>query len=176
MNDSEDPLQPLVDMAFTDCVRALMLMEGVLSEAEFRTDKMNARAQGDFLTVTELADTLVRSTGISFHKAHTVVSGAVRALAGEFDRDKMVALVVRALKDEGVSPPEPDVLLRALDAENFVRIRTIPGGPAAAVLERAIAESRSRYDLDNERLSSTRERLRVASQELHAVSYALQGS
>lgn len=174
MNDSEDPLQPLVDMAFTDSCRALTLMEGILSEAEFHTGKMKMRAEGDFLTVTELADTLVRSTGISFHKAHTVVSSAVRALAGQFDRDKMVALVVRALKDEGVTPPENDVLVRALDADNFVKVRSIQGGPAAEVLERAIADSRGRYDLDSERLSSTRRRLHTAAQELRMVSAALQ--
>jgi len=102
MNDSEDSLHPLVDLAFADGIRALKLLEGVLSETSFDTAKMQARAQGSFLTVTELADSLVRSTGVSFHQAHVIVSNAVKALAGEFNREKLIALVLQSLREANV--------------------------------------------------------------------------
>ena len=56
INDSEDDLQPLVFTMFADA-RALRLLAGVCAA---EVDRELARAAPDFLTVTELADTLVR--------------------------------------------------------------------------------------------------------------------
>src|SRR6516165_8950726 len=60
INDSEDDLQPLVFTMFADAGRALRLLTGLLRTAEVDRDYLLRRANGDFLTVTELADTLVR--------------------------------------------------------------------------------------------------------------------
>ena len=85
INDSEDDLQPMVYNAFDDADRSLQLLTGVLADIEFHTDHMEAAANANFLTVTELADTLVRETGISFHEAHEIVSTAVKDQHGTFD-------------------------------------------------------------------------------------------
>ena len=53
-------------------------LTGVLEEVEFLTGHMAACADANFLTVTELADTLVRETGMSFRTAHEIVSEAVK--------------------------------------------------------------------------------------------------
>ena len=60
INDSEDDLQPLVFTMFADALRSLRLLAGVLRTAEVDRDRLAGRAAADFLTVTELADTLVR--------------------------------------------------------------------------------------------------------------------
>ncbi len=175
MNDSEDSLQPLVHLAFTDGLRVLVLLEGVLSEATFDTARMQARAQGSFLTVTELADTLVRSTRISFAHAHRIVSSAVEALAGSFDRPRLIALVLQSLHDDGIAPPvDQEALHLSLDAANFVSIRTIPGGPAPVALDPEIARATARIDSDRGFLSASRGRFHDASQELHAASQSMQ--
>ena len=49
---------------------------------------MQQRAHGYFLTVTELADVLVRSTGMSFRIAHEIVSLAVDQADGASDPEK----------------------------------------------------------------------------------------
>ena len=85
VNDSEDDLQPLVFTMFADARRALSLLAGALSTAQVNTELMADRARRDFLTVTELADTLVRREGLSFREAHALVADAVRACGARDD-------------------------------------------------------------------------------------------
>ena len=97
MNDSEDDLQPLAYTAFEDGERSLHLLAGVLGEAEFNIERLASSAEANFLPVTELADTLVRSTGMSFHSAHKLVSRAVQELDGRYDAEAMSAIIEREL-------------------------------------------------------------------------------
>ncbi|HXM95836.1 MAG TPA: argininosuccinate lyase, partial [Candidatus Dormibacteraeota bacterium] len=83
--DCEDDLQPLAFAVFTDAERALKLFAGVMAHSEVNRERMRRRAEGSFLTVTELADTLVRREALSFRQAHQLVSAAVHALIGKQD-------------------------------------------------------------------------------------------
>jgi len=146
INDSEDDIQPLVFTMTASAQRALRLLAGVLSDCQFQTARMAEAADADFLTVTELADTLVRREGLSFRNAHHLVSHAVKALSGNYSAEAMASMTVelaplvtgRAL---GLSIDE---LLIALGPRNFVDSRTIPGGPGALgpALEEAEAQHR----------------------------------
>jgi argininosuccinate lyase len=159
MNDSEDDLQPLVYATFDDADRSLDLLCGVLDEIEFLTDRMRACANANFLTVTELADTLVRETGISFHQAHAVVSAVVKDQQGQFDVERMAASVGRTLADNlpEVAIPSQLILCRALDAANFVSVRNIAGGPAAEALEPEIVRARDLAAADRQWLRTQKE-------------------
>lgn len=150
INDSEDDLQPMVYNAFLDAERALQLLAGVLEEIEFLTDRMAAKANSDFLTVTELADTLVRETGMSFRIAHEIVSHSVKDQHGAFDPDSMATAVegILATRHPEFTMPDVGLLRKALDAEHFVALRTIPGGPALSALEPAIEHSRALLQQD----------------------------
>jgi argininosuccinate lyase len=140
INDAEDDLQPLVFGAIADAVRALELFAGVMGGCEVNTVRMAERAAADFLTVTELADTLVRREGVSFREAHHLVSAGVRELRGNYSVQAMIEAVEalapshlgRAL---GVSREE---LLEALDPWHFVAIRRAPGGPAPEAIRPAL--------------------------------------
>lgn len=173
MNDSEDSLQPLVDLAFTDGLRALTLLEGILSEATFNTDRMAARAQSDYLPVTELADTLARDGGISFHQAHSVVSAAVRATNGMFDRERMISLISASLQEQGITPLPAKAMQTALDAENFVAVRSIIGGPAASALNPEIARAEKQSTQDAAWCQEQKTRLEEAHKKLRAAVKAL---
>ena len=166
MNDAEDDLQPLVYTAFEDGLRSLTLLAGVLGEVELNTERMARAAQGSFLTVTELADTLVRETGMSFRVAHEIVSEAVKELAGGYDPGLMAEVVERLLP-AGVTV-EPGVLLRALDAGNFVGVRRVPGGPAAEALEPEILRAREFLGTDGAWLDGVRGRLGSARGRMRA--------
>ena len=140
VNDAEDDLQPLVFGATTDAVRSLELFAGVLGGCEVNTVRMAERAAADFLTVTELADTLVRREGVSFREAHQLVSAGVKELRRNYSAQAMVEAVEalaplhfgRAL---GTSREE---LLEALDPLHFVAIRRTPGGPAPEAIRPAL--------------------------------------
>jgi argininosuccinate lyase len=172
MNDAEDSLQPLVYTAFDDAERSLRLLAGVLTEAEFNTARMAQVADGNFLPVTELADALVRETGMSFHAAHGIVSSAVRELQGVYDADAMADIVLRDLNGSGL-PREK--LLRALSAENFVAVRKIPGGPAIEVLEPEILRAKECSSGDERWLDEKRQRLAEARKILRAEQERLIG-
>jgi argininosuccinate lyase len=135
--DSEDDLQPLVFSMTADALRALRLLAGVLAGCEVNVARMAERANADFLSVTELADTLVRSEPMSFRDAHHIVSAAVRSLQGRYSAEAMVDAVLAA---QPLGTPR-EVLLKALDPVNFVAIRRIPGGPALEPVTAAIQET-----------------------------------
>jgi argininosuccinate lyase len=154
MNDAEDDLQPLVYTAFEDGNRSVLLLAGVLSEAEFNTARMAAAADANFLPVTELADTLVRATGITFHAAHQLVSNTVKVLIATgigYDPDAMTTIIERELPAiaRHASTITHEQIRQSLRAQNFVDVRRIPGGPAATVLEPEILRARKQIAADS---------------------------
>jgi argininosuccinate lyase len=139
INDSEDDLQPLVFTLFADSLRSLRLLAGVLKTAEVDRKHLARRAAADFMTVTELADTLVRQAGLSFREAHGLVSKAVKS-AGEDDSPSAIA---SALHSENPSLPlTRDEIERALNPKNFVNVRRVTGGPAPEVVHEALSRAR----------------------------------
>jgi argininosuccinate lyase len=136
INDSEDDLQPLVLTMFADAGRALRLLAGLLRTAEVDREHLARRAGGDFLTVTELADTLVRRTGMSFREAHGLVA---RAVASCSDTGELPGAL---LAQNPGFPLTREEIERALDPAHFVRLREAKGGPAAKVVLEALARAR----------------------------------
>lgn len=138
INDSEDDLQPLVFTMFADAVRSLRLLAGALGTASFDRAGLARHAGRNFLTVTELADTLVRHEGITFREAHSLVARTVEA-CGTSDDPASIATALLHLQPS-LRLTRADIE-QALDPVHFVRIRTIEGGPApirtAEALERA---------------------------------------
>jgi argininosuccinate lyase len=112
--DTEDDLQPLIYQSFDNARRALRLLAGVLPGVQVDAERLRKRAGENFLTVTELADTLVRQAGLPFGKAHEIVHRAVKNSRNE--EELLQAILAEGLLDEAT-------LRRALDPVNFVAIR-----------------------------------------------------
>ena len=162
INDSEDDLQPLVFTMFADAGRALRLLAGVLCAAQFDREAMARRAASDFLTVTELADWLVRRAGLSFRQAHSLVARAVEA-AGKDDRpNALAALFLRQNPSLGLNQADVE---RALDPGNFVRTRRVPGGPAPEITAEALARARDEQSAIVEWIRAKEERIEAARRE-----------
>jgi len=142
--DAEDDLQPLILSMFYDALRTLRLFGGVMSAAEVDKERLRRSVSDKPLTVTELADTLVRKEGITFRQAHQLVSQAVEAVARDYTHRQMVRalkrlatqVIGRRLK---VSDRE---CMKALDPKHFVEVRSIEGGPAPSRMQAAIGQSR----------------------------------
>ena len=166
MNDGEDSLQPLVALAFANAKRAVTLLAGALDEATFFTDRMRQRAARGFLTVTELADTLVRLTGISFHQAHGMVGSAVRRAATD-DPQALARDVAEQAAAQGLRVPLAD-MLQALDPEHFIAIRSVTGGPGAAALDPELERAAAQLQSDTAWLQAERDHLRTRSASLLA--------
>ncbi len=149
--DSEDDIQPLVLSMFIDALRAARLFTGLLKGAEIRSKRLHRRVEDTSLTVTELADTLVRKEGLSFRLSHQLVSAAVKAVGPQYTHRRMVAALKR-LAPKLIGRPLKIThreCLQALDPMHFVEIRNVDGGPAPDrmkdVLGKAQAELKSNH-------------------------------
>jgi argininosuccinate lyase len=171
MNDAEDDLQPTAYNAFDDAACALDLAAGLLETARFDTNVMEDRAHSNFLTVTELADVLVRSSGINFRTAHEIVSLAVKEAGrsdGNRDPQKIIDCVERAFPQLTGRALELDrqVLHSALDPRHFVDVRKTPGGPSAEVLAQTITAATERLATDTSWVEAAADHIERARQRL----------
>jgi argininosuccinate lyase len=143
--DVEDDLQPLVFKTFADARRALGLLAGAVASITVDEEQLKKKAAGSCLTMTELADTLVREEQLSFKAAHRLVAQTVTALPDpEADCgttiETLLAVAKNALGRPLKAPREK--LEAALCPVNFVRIRKVIGGPAPQTVERFLADQK----------------------------------
>ena len=166
INDSEDPLQPLVFTMFADALRGLRLLAGLLTTAQVDREHLARRAASGFITVTELADSLVRHTGMSFREAHALVARAVEA-SGADDRPAAIAQVF--LSQNPSLGVDQAFIERALDPQNFVRIRRVPGGPAPDVVAESLSRAAASQREIESWIRSKQQLLDAARRDLTAV-------
>ena len=147
--DTEDDLQPLVHSAFRDATRMVALVAAAMRDAQFDVEKMRARAEGNFITVTELADTLVRDQGLPFSRTHSIASRLIAKIRQnpEGALAPMLAEVSKDVTGRAIEYPE-DQLRKILSPAYFVAIRKTLGGPAPDVTAAAIERSRAALDQD----------------------------
>jgi len=165
INDSEDTLQPLVLSMFDGALRTLRLLAGLLATAEVDRDHLARRAASDFLTITELADSLVRHTGMSFREAHALVARAVEASGADYRPAAIAAVFLSQNPSLGV---DQAFVERALDPRSFVRIRQVTGGPAPDVVAEALSRAGAEQREIEEWIRSKQELLDAARRENRA--------
>ncbi len=154
INDSEDDIQPLIYNAVRDANRAVSLLANTLKTATFKTETLRKRAGENFITVTELADTIVRRENLSFHVAHKIVAKSVKnALAAHSEiTHEILQTAARAILGTELSLSAEETNA-ALSPENFVNIRNIYGGTAPAETRRALLVERKYETADEEWLA-----------------------
>ena len=166
INDVEDDLQPLIYSGVRDAVRAVSLLGHTLDAAEFNLDSLRARAAENFITVTELADTIVRRDGLPFSKAHSIVAECVRQAT---DAD---GVITHAMLQSAASAAGHDVSLsaaeleQALSPEHFVNVRTVHGGPAPDETRSALEEQAAAHSADAAWHTRASQRLADAAKRL----------
>ena len=172
--DSEDDLQPLVTRMFTDAARAVSLVAAALKGATFNTEALAARASQDWITATELADTLTRDHGLPFKTAHRISARLVEA-ASRNPETPPATLLKEISKDVGGGEiAYTDAQLgEVLSPARFVRVRTTRGGPAPSETARASAASEATLAADEQWLSGRRQALKRANEELRRISASL---
>ena len=94
------------------------------------------------ITVTELADTLVRQEGLSFRQAHEIAAAVARAVVGMQGDVGMDGFGPFLAAFEAMAGRRPEIdaarFAEIVSPEYFVAVRDRLGGPAPAALERAI--------------------------------------
>jgi argininosuccinate lyase len=158
--------------ALEEAQRCAILLNLVLATVTPNTALLLARAQSDFCTATDLADALVRQSGLSFRQAHHVVGGVVRealarGLRADQIRPDLVDEVARSVVNRPANLPEA-VVQQALDARQAVQARTTVGGPAPSEVRRMVHTARQRLSAEDKTHRGRRARIARAQRRLGA--------
>jgi argininosuccinate lyase len=172
--DTEDDLQPLVAQMFKDAARAVSLVAAAMADATFDVGKLAERAGQNWITVTELADTLARDHGLPFKAGHAI---AARLIAGaRMSPGTPLATLLREASREitGTEIVYTDAELAViLSPRHFVEVRTTFGGPAPSETARAMAVSKDLLRRDEEWLRDAGAKLARAEVQLREAANRL---
>jgi argininosuccinate lyase len=172
--DTEDDLQPLVRNAFHNATRAVRLVSAALRDADVNRDLMEARAGANWITITELADTLTREERLPFRQSHAIARRLIEAR--EQDPEAPLQRLLSRASTEVAGRAivvEERRLLELLSPQHFIAVRRTWGGPAPEETARAIGVSRQVLDGDRRWLATTRGALSAAADQLAARARAL---
>lgn len=140
MNDSEGEVQQAGYAAFNSADRVLRLMTAFLPACSVNSANVKRNAEAACVTITELADTLVRDEGLTFRQAHEIAAHTSRACIREQANlgEGYVAFVSAFKTATGHAPTLTEEAFReAVSMEGFVSRRDRFGGPAPAALSAA---------------------------------------
>lgn len=168
--DTEDDMQPYAWRSLDKLESMYRLMACVVGTMEVNREGLLARAKGSFATVTELADTLVRTDRLSFRTSHQIVSRIVREAAARGLRADQIshALVqetAQAVVGRSLAITEQE-LEQALDPVHFVQVRQLPGGPNPEEMTRAIGKRQADLQAEYAWLRQTGEDCEAALRRL----------
>lgn len=133
---------------FPRCVNtaigSFITMAGILSTITVKRDVMVRRAAEGFGTATELADEIVRRTGLSFRQSHHIVGITCQeAIKAGKKSNEITSEMVDAAAREVIGKPlglDQEIVRMALDPVENVRVRDTVGGPAPKEVRRMIGK------------------------------------
>ncbi len=179
MNDSEGAVQVSGYEAFASGHKVLALVNALIPACRINGDRVAAILDAACVTVTELADTLVRREDLSFRQAHEIAAATARAVIAErAPLGSGYAAFAAAFQDAtGRSTTlGEDAFATAVSAENFVAIRTRPGGPAPAPMDAALDDMAADLAALGTAQSDRAARIKAAETTLTTAFAALQES
>ncbi|MEJ6396129.1 argininosuccinate lyase [Gymnodinialimonas sp. 2305UL16-5] len=141
MNDSEGEVQQAGYGAFDHAGRVLDLFTAFLPACSIDAERVARTADAACITITELADTMVRDEGLSFRQAHEIAAATARAvIARQASLAEGYDDFQAAFTEVAGRSPRLDVraFAQAVDARSFVARRDRFGGPAPAALDAAL--------------------------------------
>lgn len=142
------------------------ILDACVAALKFNTRLLEERSGVGFATATELADSLVRKTGMPFRTAH----GIVGKIAASGRKPTVQDLDAAALEVAGFKPSErgfsAEDLVRALDPASNVVIRSNTGGPAPSETGRMVKDRLKVISESEKRLEGCRAKVNKALEEL----------
>ncbi|MBV9539468.1 MAG: argininosuccinate lyase [Acidisphaera sp.] len=134
MNDSEAPVHEAGYQAFDTAAGVLELLDALMDAVTVNEARVRRQIDAACITITELADSLVRREGVSFREAHEIAAHLARRLVsdgvalGALPFAQFAAEFAAALgRAPRLSQSDFD---RVRTPEHFVAVRDMYGGPA----------------------------------------------
>ncbi|WP_337983066.1 argininosuccinate lyase [Lysinibacillus sp. C5.1] len=146
--DTEDDMQPYLWRAMDRLIGIYKLFGSLVVTMDVNKKKLRNRAENSFANVTELADTLVRSEGISFRQAHSIVSKCIKVLLAHGEESLASLTWGLANTQAKLVTGKPLVIseedfYHTLKPEFFVNVRTLLGGPSPDTMRASIERSKA---------------------------------
>ncbi len=142
MNDSEGEVQQAGYDAFASGARMIDLFRAFLPACSINADRVAKTTDAACITITELADTLVRDEGLSFRQAHEISALTAKAVIAKSEPlHQGFGTFVAAFADETgrETAVTQERFEEVTSARHFVKIRNRPGGPAPEALQVALS-------------------------------------
>ncbi len=161
---------PLEPRSLDALIAATHAMTGVVRTLQPNKQQMLRYAAQNFSTMTDLADTIVRESGIDFREAHEIIARVVEAaINGGKTADQIdVAMIETAAQAQlGRTIQISAAAVRdALDPVRSVKLRNGIGGPAASSVAAMIKASQAEISDERSRLAARRQKIEAASAAL----------
>jgi len=168
---------PHIMRALKETLFTLKVCIGMLEGAVFNTERMRELSPAGFACATELANTLVRCTGIPFRHAHSIVGALAREgkehpTPSDIDR---IALEVmgKPLSEMGL---EPSDVQGALDIFSCVQRHAGTGGPSPESTKGAIQRARGLLEAHKRAVREVEERVHTARLMLKEACNTIMGA
>ena len=175
-NSDLQEVTPQLLRSFEISRSSIRIMTGAMSTLKINKKEMARKSTAGFTTATEIADTIVRATGLPFRTAHGIVGRLARGggdpSLADVDEASM-AMIGKKLSRMGLTGKMLD---DAKDPAENVGRRKVIGGPAVATVKGKIALEKDRLKADTKALSALRKKLDKADDELaKAVEHIILG-
>lgn len=161
MNDSEGETQETGYQAFAGASRVLALLARFIPALRVNDKRVRAHMDRACITITELADALVRDEGLSFRMAHEIaaeVAKAVVAADGSLSENGYAPFCKAFQKIVGRDTHVDDKrFANMVSPEHFVAVRECFGGPGVQALDAALADYRAQLSAAQKRLHARAE-------------------
>lgn len=163
MNDSEGEVQQAGYAAFESGGRVLNLLTAFVPACSINADRVRKTTDAACITITELADTLVRDENLTFRAAHEISSKTARAvIASDLPLGSGYSEFAAAFADETGRDTKLSeaAFAKATAAETFISRRDRIGGPARAPMDAALTTYR--HETDRIKTQCQRRTMRIA--------------
>jgi argininosuccinate lyase len=179
MNDSEGETQEMGYGAFTSAARVLDLLTALLPALRIDGRRVAENVRRSCITVTELADSLVRMEGLSFRDAHEIAAAVARAVVaadGDLPTDGYEPFAAAFTRATGRSSRiDSRGFAEIVSPQHFVAVRGRFGGPAPEALDASLGRYLMRLGQFEREAQSFGEREAASARELAACFAALAG-
>ncbi|HTN63706.1 MAG TPA: argininosuccinate lyase [Devosia sp.] len=148
MNDSEGETQGMGYQAFDSAFRVLDLLAALVGQVRIDPERVANNIRRSCITITELADSLVRREGLSFREGHEIAAAVAKAVVGmdgDLPVDGFDPFVTAFEAATGrATTIDASLFAELVSPEHFVAVRDRIGGPAPAPMAAAIAGYREK--------------------------------
>lgn len=180
MNDSEGETQSVGYEAFHAAGRVLDLMASFVAAIRIDPEKVAINIRRSCITITELADSLVRLEGLSFRQAHEIAASVARSVVasgGGLEHDGYAPFLAAFEALTGRKPSvDMDQFAELVSPEHFVAVRTRFGGPAPEPMAQALRAYRNKSSAFAAEAQENAAREAKAAAELDTKFKALMGA